>query len=230
MLGTIGAALALLLSGAGGGYMLRSLRSRGIHAQVQALAARVVALQEDQDVIEADLESVRPCVGPGELRIHAEVIKNRQDNLEKSLLRLENKTSFALGEARGGQEKAGSELKAELEQRVKDFEAQIRLEMASELQRVVTPLITREEVQAAFAEVARATAQQQQDEAARKMRQRQQEVFGTATPGGGAQRTTGINEMAYRANNGPVANPAAGLNAQLEELNRKLLQITQRSE
>jgi hypothetical protein len=96
-------------------------------------------------------------------------------------------------------------------------------------------LITREEVQAAFAEVARATAaqqaaqvQQQRVAEAQRLLQRQQDVFGprvTAPPRVPQAPRVIEQPMPAPARPQVPSDPDAALNAQLEALNRRMAEI-----
>lgn len=125
---------------------------------------------------------------------------------------------------------AVSELRDEVERGFADAnanlissEGDLRGEIVRAIQESTRDLITRQEVQAAFAEVARATAAQQAAEAAERQaiaqRLRQQEVFG--------QRPAQPPAVAPIQ---PPARPRApldgqALNAQLEALNQRLAEI-----
>lgn len=101
-------------------------------------------------------------------------------------------------------------------------------------------LITREEVQAAFAEVARATAAQQAAQAAQlqqqraaeaqRLLQRQRDVFGSPVAAAPAPRVAQVprvieQPMAPPARPQVPSDPDAALNAQLEALNRRMAEI-----
>ncbi len=205
MTGAFGYILAALLAGGGAGYLIRGRRGDILTSKALGHSVTLVSQQLDRTSAEHS----------GELR----ELGSRIDALSKSLLKLENKLSFTEGELRGIGDRKLGELRLEISQ----LTERLREEIVAAGQESTKGLITREEVQAAFAEVARATAAQQaaqQQAAMQRQLQRQQEVFGArqAPP---PVATPPVQAPARPRT--PLDNQA--LNAQLEALNQRLAEI-----
>lgn len=143
-------------------------------------------------------------------------LRPRRDELVQTVAVLHNR----MAQVEGGLGQVESDLK-DLED-VEANSASNFSERLALLEERLKALITREEVQAAFAEVARATAAQQAAQAQQaqiqRQLQRQQEVFGARVP----QAPAPTIPVPGRPNAGSTEQ---ALNAQLEALNRRLAEI-----
>lgn len=233
MTGVFGYILAALLAGGTGGYLLRGRGTVGrLERRLNEMSLTLEGCRNSVNGHAMGLGKYGAEFGDLKTEHGAQLIdlKARCDNTAKELLKLENKLSFAIGENRGLIERSAGELKADYERgfaeadaNLTSAESALRAEIVQAVQGGTRDLITRQEVQSAFAEVARATAAQQAAETAERQaiaqRLRQQEVFGT--------------RPMQPANPGPIQPPARprapldgqGLNAQLEALNQRLAEI-----